>query len=212
MSEPARRRKTEREQKGLEARLLSLTQRVLRLERLAGEARRGAARSRPVREPLGSDLALVEQLRRRQGPRYGTKQMRGAVAYAGAVQFGEREYLWIREHPLPEIARVEADRVAPLLAALGHPARLVLLRALLAQARTSRELQAILGVSSPGQLYHHLKELLAAGVVVQTRRSRYEVAARRVVPVLATLAAAADMIDGSATAPPAGGGPAEEKE
>ncbi len=183
----------------LEARLTTLTRRVEKLER---EDRRHdpKRRMRGTSEALGSDLSLLEQLRQRRGRRYQTKEMRGAVAYGGAAVFGEREYLWIREHPVPELAELEPDRLAQALATLGHPSRLVLLRAMLQHARTSQELQAMLGVSSPGQLYHHLKELLAAGIVTQTRRSRYEVAARQVVPVLVVLAAAADLVDTTSAA------------
>lgn len=195
---------------GLEARVSALARRVVDLER---EVKRRPARSSShPPEALGADLALVEQLRRRQGRRYRTKQLQGAVAYGGAVRFGERECLWIREHPLPEIVAHEPGPLAQALATLGHPARLVLLRALLQHSRTSQELQAILGVSSPGQLYHHLKELLAAGIVTQTRRSHYEVAARRVVPVLAVLAAAADLVETASAASLTEGGEQQEKE
>lgn len=185
--------KTKPRGESLEARVAALTLRVEELER---EGRRRPERgARIPAAALGSDLALLEQLRQRQGSRYRTKQMRGAIAYGGAVVFGEREYLWIREHPLPEITKLEPDRLAQALATLGHPSRLVLLRALLQRACTSQELQAVLGVSSPGQLYHHLKELLATGIVTQTRRSHYEIAARQVVPILVVLAAAADLVD-----------------
>ena len=123
---------TKREAGSLEARLTALTRRVKALER---EGRRRPERSAHApAEALGSDLALLEQLRKRQGRRYRTKEMRGAVAYGGAVVFGEREYLWIREHPLPEITKLEPERLAQALATLGHPARLVLLRALLQRA------------------------------------------------------------------------------
>ncbi len=76
-----------------------------------------------------------------------------------------------------------------------------MVRALLQQPRTSQDLQAILGVSSPGQLYHHLKELLAAGIVTQTSRSHYEIGERQVVPVLAALAAVSDLVDVTSAAP-----------
>jgi ArsR family transcriptional regulator len=198
---------TEAKLRTVESQVAALTRRVERLEGEGGgrsRRRSGAWAGRP-----GDDLALLEQLRGRQAPRYRAKGQRGAIAYAGAVVLGERECLWIREHPLPAITSLDANRVAPVLASLGHPARLILLRALLEQACTSQELQAVLGVTSPGQLYHHLKELLSAGIVTQTSRSRYEVAARQVVPVLAVLSAAADLSDTTAVAPD-GEGPAEK--
>ena len=177
----------------LEARVAALARRLEVLERQ--NETRPRRRGRGASEAQASDLVLLDQLRMRDGRRYRGRRMRGAVAYGGAVVFGEREYLWMREHPLPELSELEPGRLAHALATLGHPARLILLRALLQQPRTSQELQAILGVPSPGQLYHHLKELLAAGIVTQTRRSLYEVAGRQVVPVLAALAAVSDLVD-----------------
>jgi DNA-binding transcriptional ArsR family regulator len=183
----------------MEARLAALDRRVEDLERQVRTHPTRASRSRL--DGLGADLALLERLRARDGRRYRGRRMRGAVAYGGAVVFGEREYLWMREHPLPELASLEPSRLAQALATLGHPARLVLLRALLQQARTRRDLQALLGVPSPGQLYHHLKELLAAGIVTQTRRGHYEITERRVVPVLAALAAVSDLVETTGAAP-----------
>ena len=84
-------------------------------------------------------------------------------------------------------------------------------RALVQGAHTSQELQAILGVSSPGQLYHHLKELLAVGIVTQTGRSHYEVAALQVVPLLAILAAAFDLIHRGPAAHEADGSALQEQ-
>ncbi len=194
----------------LEARVAALARRLEVLERQ--NETRPRRRGRRASEAQGSDLALLDQLRKRDGRRYRGRQMRGAVAYGGAVVFREREYLWMREHPLPELSELEPSRLAQALATLGHPARLILLRALLQQPRTSQELQAILGVPSPGQLYHHLKELLAAGIVTQTRRSLYEVAGRQVVPVLAALAAVSDLVDLTLPAPAPEFGAAAAKE
>ena len=119
--------------------------------------------------------------------------MRGAVAYAGSATLGEGEVLWAGEHGLPQIWDLEPTDVARLLAALGHPARLALVRALLTGVRTSQELQEVIGSGSAGQLYHHLKDLIAAGVVDQAGRSRYRISAGRIVPLLVILAAAGDV-------------------
>jgi DNA-binding transcriptional ArsR family regulator len=170
----------------LEAQLATLARRVERLE--GGRAREHAS------EPAATDLSFLEQLRSRRGSRYRAADARGAIAYAGAAGFGDRESLWIREHAVPEILALEPERLVRAFGALGHPARLVLLRALLARPHSSSELQGVLGVSSPGPLYHHLKELLATGLVTQTGRSQYEVAVHHVVPLLAVLAAVSDLV------------------
>jgi DNA-binding transcriptional ArsR family regulator len=139
------------------------------------------------------DLRQLDELRRRDGPRYVRGNLRGAVAYAGSATLGEGEVLWAGEHGLPDIWDLEPAGLARLMAALGHPTRLALVRALLVGARTSQELQAVIGSESAGQLYHHLKDLLSVGVVDQTGRSLYRISASRVVPLLVILAAAGDV-------------------
>jgi DNA-binding transcriptional ArsR family regulator len=139
------------------------------------------------------DLRQLDDLRRREGPRYERGSMRGAIAYAGSAKLGEEEVLWAGEHGLPEIWDLEQTSVARLLAALAHPARLALVRALLTGDRTSHELQAVIDSGSAGQLYHHLRDLISAGIVDQTGRSRYRIADSRVIPLLVILAAASDV-------------------
>ena len=153
----------------------------------------------------------MDRLAGRRAPRYRGPGVRGAVAYAGAARLGEREVRWIQEHPLPELLAIDPALVARTLAALGHPARLLVVRALLRQPHSSQQLQGVLAGSSPGQLYHHLKDLLAAGLVRQSARSQYEIASHQVVPLLATLAAAADATGAApaAAAPPPPGDPPE---
>ena len=166
----------------LESQLAELARRLDRVE--AGGDAGDALAPRPPRD-RDHDLSLLERLRTRPG---------GAIAYAGAATLGDRDRLWIKEHAVPDIVELEPDGLARVLAALGHPARLTLLRALAEAPRSSQQLQEALGVSSPGQLYHHLKELLATGLVRQVRRSHYEVADHQVVPLLTVFAAASDLV------------------
>ena len=168
--------------------------RLEELERRVG-ALEVAAWARDGREPATApDLALLDGLRRKDGPRYARGPLRGAVTYSGAAEFGDdRRLLWAGEHGLPEVLDLEPAVLAHMFAALGHPARLALVRALLAGNRTSAELQEVVGTASAGQLYHHLKDLIAAGVAEQAGRSRYRISNARVVPLLVVLAAAGDV-------------------
>ncbi len=167
-------------------RIAELERRVATLERRKPPGR-GAAAARP-------DLSQLEHLRRRRGPAYVRGQVRGAVVYAGAVRIGKRESLWIKERGVPEILDLDPPELARVMASLAHPVRLNLARALLEAPRTSQELQEVLGTASAGQLYHHLKEMVAAGVVHQAGRSRYEITAEHSVPLLALLATAGDLL------------------
>ncbi len=64
-----------------------------------------------------------------------------------------------------------ASATAEVLAALGHPVRLALVRRLLGGPATAAELQEAGELSSTGQVYHHLRALTAARVVEQDGRS-----------------------------------------
>ncbi|MBW2734497.1 MAG: winged helix-turn-helix transcriptional regulator [Deltaproteobacteria bacterium] len=170
----------------LEAQVAELLQRVDALESKLEETPALASIS-PV------DLGILDALRARQGGPYEGKEVKGAVVYGGAVTFGEREYLWEMERPAPGLADVSMASISAVLSVLASPQRLSLIKTLLTGPKTSAELQQALSLSSPGQLYHHLKELLSIGIVEQKKRSAYEVAARHVVPFLAVLAATVDL-------------------
>ncbi len=58
---------------------------------------------------------------------------------------------------------------------------------------TTAELASRLDQPSTGQLSHHLKELLAAGVIHQPVRGTYAVRMEHVVPLLTLLSAAIDV-------------------
>jgi hypothetical protein len=54
--------------------------------------------------------------------------------------------------------------------------------------RSISALASLPGLGSSGQLYHHLKPLLAEGWLKPAGRGRYEVPEHRVVPLLAIIA------------------------
>jgi DNA-binding transcriptional ArsR family regulator len=63
-------------------------------------------------------------------------------------------------------------------------------------------LQEALGDTSTGHLYHHLRELQAAGLVQQRRRGEYELVPHAMVPLLVVVAAALDLGADSVPSPP----------
>ncbi|MFF2778677.1 ArsR/SmtB family transcription factor [Streptomyces sp. NPDC058052] len=119
----------------------------------------------------------------------GAEAADGGVLFTGAVRLptGER-YEWqtgaLTEDVLEDDGPVEA------LAALGHPVRLRLLREILGGRRTVAELSELADLGTTGQIYHHLRQLTAAGWLRPGGRARHEVPAERVVPLLVVLAAA----------------------
>lgn len=75
--------------------------------------------------------------------------------------------------PMRNSAIAEPEPVARVFAALASPARIVLLRALLDGPRTSQQLRTELDDPSVGQLYHQLRELLAAGLIIHSRDAAF---------------------------------------
>jgi hypothetical protein len=157
--------------------------------RLDALAERPAPTSAPA---IGSDLGLAETLARRSGTPYEAGTRRGAIAYGGGVAIDGREYLWEIERPVPGLLALDPDAYTPVLASLAHPHRWRLLVAMIEAPRTAAELQAAIGSASPGPLYHHLRELLALGLVAQRDR-HYFVPARHVVPLLCAITLAIDL-------------------
>lgn len=96
---------------------------------------------------------------------------------------------------------------AGILESLGSQPRLALLGALPREGRrTNVDLQEALGAgqgeTTSGQLYHHLRALQGAGLIVRRRRGEYDLAPQAVVPVLAILAAAMNVATDPAAGPP----------
>ncbi|GAA4993279.1 helix-turn-helix domain-containing protein [Kineococcus glutinatus] len=125
--------------------------------------------------------ALTELRRRAEG--------RSCVLFTGAVQLPTGEaYLWQETVATDGVLDGDLADAAPALAALAHPVRLRLLGKVLAGRRTAAELAD--GLGTTGQLYHHLRQLVAAGWLEASARGSYAVPGPRVVPLLTLLATA----------------------
>lgn len=168
----------------VEERLAELEQRVARLE--------GEASARPAGTAKGAwqdTFWALEGLRDRAPAERG-----GVVLYTGFVDLPTGEhYEWQQAHPVDEVMDRDLGQdwsaAATSLAALGHPVRLLLLHAILHGTRTAAELAELDGVGTTGQIYHHLRQLTAAGWLRTTARGQYAVPPERVVPLIAVLAA-----------------------
>ncbi len=150
-----------------------------RLARLEAAARAPA--------PVAADPAkfwLVDRIARVGFPKGGRPPTARPTSLRRAVRSGT----WARGERTCFATSGGLDRV---LAALGHPVRLRLLRAIVHGRRTKADLEQLEGLGTTGQLYHHLKTLEAAGWVRVLERGTYGVPGERVIPLLAILAAAA---------------------
>nr|MDT0656403.1 helix-turn-helix domain-containing protein [Micromonospora sp. DSM 115978] len=176
-------------------RLDELERRIAHLENRIGDA------STPERTArTANPLTGVLHAWRREAEE---QSLPGMLGYAGYV--ADRELLWARQMPLAELLPANWGPAAGILESLGSLPRLALLGALLREGRrTNVDLQealgAIQGDTTSGQLYHHLRALQGAGLIVQRRRGEYDLAPQAVIPILTILAAAMNI----ATDPPVG--------
>ncbi|MDL5154473.1 ArsR/SmtB family transcription factor [Actinomycetospora termitidis] len=115
----------------------------------------------------------------------------GSVGYEGSVNL-HGEVSWRIGYSPAGVLDLPAAPTAEVLAALGHPVRLALVRRLLSGPASAAELQEAAELSSTGQVYHHLRALTAARIAEQDGRA-FRVPATGVVPVLTMLLAAGDV-------------------
>jgi DNA-binding HxlR family transcriptional regulator len=173
-----------------------LRSRVEALEKNIATLIRREAKGRTSRktEPAQEDdLELLDRLRSKKGKRYGRDDSAsGVIMYAGAITILRKTSLWMREHPIPEILKSDPDAIARILMALGNQSRIAIVIELIQRRLSAPELQELLKIPSTGQLYHHLKELLSAGIISQPKRNTYEVNVHKLVPLLNILGTTAD--------------------
>ena len=129
----------------------------------------------------------------------------GVLSYAGWVESGGTQLKVRSRRPAAAAFSADAETAARIFAALGSPHRLQLLRVLCDGPKTGQQLEDSAGISSTGQLYHHLKELLAAGLITQPARSVYALRPPTVVAIGVALMLASDLasVATEASTPPA---------
>lgn len=161
--------------------LLELSERLHLVEK-----RLTALESPPAPEPQAVDQGdifwALEGLKQREQHSAGSVLMTGAVR----VPRGHRAQ-WQMQVAAQEIFETDFASRADSLSALAHPVRLQLLQRLLTDASTVEEIREAGDFGTSGQVYHHLRQLVAAGWVTSLGSSRYEVPPARIVPLLVML-------------------------
>ncbi|MFD7509048.1 ArsR/SmtB family transcription factor [Streptomyces sp. NPDC059853] len=113
----------------------------------------------------------------------------GGVLFTGSARLPTDEaYEWQYGLTTEDLLAIDWEQAAESFAALGHPVRMRLLREIAHGRRTVAELAALEGLGTTGQIYHHLRQLTAAGWLHTTGRGRHEIPATRVIPLLVALA------------------------
>jgi DNA-binding transcriptional ArsR family regulator len=134
-------------------------------------------------ELTGDPFWLLDELRARG--------LDPAVAFGGtAVDADGAPVAWQITRSADDLSTTDWAASVPVLAALGHPSRMQILQLVATgRARTAAELAHTEGLGTTGQIYHHLRQLVAGGWLRVTTRGQHQVPAERLVPLLVVLAA-----------------------
>jgi len=165
-----------------------LERRIAALERAVAEPsaeKQPSVRPAPAEASGGPDSNQHDAAERQAPPA-------GQVSYSGTVTLHGR-VVWDIALGAQYVLELPNTKSSGVLAGLGHPSRAALTRRLLSGPATTAELQQVVGGSSTGQLYHHLRTLTACGLAEQDGRGQYRVPPTAVVPALLLLLAAADI-------------------
>lgn len=123
----------------------------------------------------------------------------GLVTYLGVYTSGGRQSNWIRNAvPADKLLSLIGSGVASkVLACIGNANRLAILLEILRGPKTVAMLVEKCGFGSTGQVYHHMKPLLAADVVVEDEQQKgvYVIQPHRVQGIIMLLAGISDMVD-----------------
>ncbi|TXR58053.1 ArsR family transcriptional regulator [Quadrisphaera setariae] len=184
----------------------ALERRVAALEAAAGAERAGSAAELPsspspaagsvppARAGGGASFWALEEVRRQVA---GHGLDGGAVLFTGTATLPGGTAEWQETRVVDDLlddGSLDAlEAPASALAALGSPVRLLLLVRVLRSptgTASAAELTADEALGTSGQVYHHVRQLVAAGWLRTAARGRYAVPAERVVPLLVALALA----------------------
>ncbi len=127
------------------------------------------------------------------------KDVNGLVTYLGVYISGGQQANWIRNAiPADELlSLIESGVASKVLACIGNANRLAILLEILRGPKTVAKLVEKCGFGSTGQVYHHMKPLLAADLVVEDEQQKgvYIIQPHKVQGIIMLLAGISDMVD-----------------
>lgn len=127
------------------------------------------------------------------------KDVNGLVTYLGVYISGGQQANWIRNAiPADELlSLIESGVASKVLTCIGNTNRLAILLEILRGPKTVAKLVEKCGFGSTGQVYHHMKPLLAADLVVEDEQQKgvYIIQPHKVQGIIMLLAGISDMVD-----------------
>ncbi|MCL2098860.1 MAG: transcriptional regulator [Oscillospiraceae bacterium] len=150
----------------------------------------------PDMHPLPEIQAVLDRLENSCGENGET----GRVTYVGVFASGGRQSTWVKnEKSTDELLNlIETGMAGKVLNCIGSNDRLNILLSILKKPMTVAELVTDGGYNSTGQVYHHLKPLIAADLVKEddnAAKGTYFVQPHKVQGIIMLLAGISDMVD-----------------
>ena len=127
------------------------------------------------------------------------KGVHGLVTYFGVYNSSGRQSNWIRNNVSADdlLSLIESGVAGKVLACIGNANRLGMLLEILRGPKTVAELVERCGFGSTGQVYHHMKPLLAADIIAEDEQQIgvYVIQPHKVQGIIMLLAGISDMVD-----------------
>ncbi len=124
----------------------------------------------------------------------------GLVTYLGVYASGGRQSSWIKSRVSTDdlLGLIVNNTAEKVLRCIGSSDRLNILLSILKKPRTVAELVSECGFSSTGQVYHHMKPLLAADLITESGsdgKGVYIFQPHKVQGIIMLLAGVCDLVD-----------------
>ena len=156
-----------------------LAERLERIEARLAHLERGT-RSTPEQLPEADAFWALEALKTRA---------QDVVLFTGAVTLPTGEhYEWQESRTLEDLLVLEPTSSAAGFDALAHPIRVLSCSTSCAVYAPPPSSSTLAEFGTSGQLYHHLRQLVAQGWLQLVGRGHYQVPPQRVIPLLVVLA------------------------
>lgn len=146
--------------------------------------------------------AELEAAQRRLDETYSEKSKTGRLAYLGVFASGGWKHSWIKHGVNTDelLDLIDTGVAGKVLSCIGNNDRLNILLNILKKPMTVSELVKKGGYNSTGQVYHHLKPLIAADLIAEDKdaaKGTYTIQRHKVRGIIMLLAGIGDMLDGS---------------
>lgn len=155
----------------------------------------GSIQKMPNMHPDPAIMNILDRLENNSNDKGDT----GSITYLGVFASGGRQSTWIRNEVSTDslLALIENKLATKVLNCIGNNDRLNILLALLKKPMTVAQLVEQYGYNTTGQVYHHIKPLIAADLIREDEQSRgsYCVVPYRVQGIIMLLAGISDMLN-----------------